>query len=127
MSASRLLDDILVPNDPVSRKRSRGTLLIVDDEESPRQSLRAIFKDEYNVLMADDGPTAVALAQNNAVDVAVLDVRLVGMSGIKVLERLRDVDPKIEVVIMTAFESIDTMRQALRLGARDYIERMHGI
>jgi signal transduction histidine kinase len=45
------------------------------------------------------------------------------MSGIKVLERLRDVDPKIEVVIMTAFESIDTMRQALRLGARDYITK----
>ena len=127
MSASLPLNDISGPADPASPTRPQGTLLIVDDEEGPRQSLRSIFKDEYNILLAGDGATAIELAQNNNVDVAVLDVRLVGMSGIEVLERLRDVNPKIDVVIMTAFESIDTMRQALRLGARDYIERMHGI
>ena len=123
MSASLPLGAISALGDPASPARSRGTLLIVDDEESPRQSLRAIFKDEYNILMADDGPTALALAQNNHIDVAVLDIRLLGMSGIEVLERLRDVDPNIDVVIMTAFESIDTMRQALRFGARDYIAK----
>jgi two-component system, sensor histidine kinase and response regulator len=123
MSAALPFDDISGPGDPVAPARSRGTLLIVDDEESPRQSLRAIFKDEYNVLLAGDGPTAIALAQNNTIDVAVLDVRLVGMSGLEVLERLRDVDPKIDVVMMTAYESLDTMRQALRLGARDYITK----
>ena len=117
MSAALPFYDISGPGDPASPTRPRGTLLIVDDEESPRQSLRAIFKDEYNVLLADDGPTAIALAQNNTIDVAVLDVRLGGMSGLEVLERLRDVDPKIDVVMMTAFESLDTMRQALRLGA----------
>jgi signal transduction histidine kinase len=123
MSAALPFDDISGPGDPASPARPRGTLLIVDDEESPRQSLRAIFKDEYNILLAGDGPTAIALAQNNTIDVAVLDVRLVGMSGLEVLERLRGVDPKIDVVIMTAFESLDTMRQALRLGARDYITK----
>ena len=123
MSAALPFDDISGPGDPASPARPRGTLLIVDDEESPRQSLRAIFKDEYNILLAGDGPTAIALAQNNTIDVAVLDVRLVGMSGLEVLERLRDVDPKIDVVMMTAFESLDTMRQALRLGARDYITK----
>ena len=123
MSASLPLNDISGPADPASPTRPQGTLLIVDDEEGPRQSLRSIFKDEYNILLAGDGATAIELAQNNNVDVAVLDVRLVGMSGIEVLERLRDVNPKIDVVIMTAFESIDTMRQALRLGARDYITK----
>ena len=71
-------------------------------------------------MRTGDGPAAIALDQNNNIDVAVLDVRLVGMSGIELLERLRNVNPRIDVVIMTAFESIDTMRQALRLGARDY-------
>ena len=123
MSASLPLNDISGPADPASPTRPQGTLLIVDDEEGPRQSLRSIFKDEYNILLAGDGAMAIELAQNNNVDVAVLDVRLVGMSGIEVLERLRDVNPKIDVVIMTAFESIDTMRQALRLGARDYITK----
>jgi signal transduction histidine kinase len=97
--------------------------LIVDDEDGPRQSLRVIFKDDYEVLMASDGPSAIALAQNNKVDVAVLDIRMSGMSGIEVLERLKFVDATIEVVMMTAFETTDTIRQALRLRACDYINK----
>jgi two-component system, sensor histidine kinase and response regulator len=101
----------------------KGTLLIVDDEDGPRQSLHVIFKDDYHILMAGDGPSAIALAQNQKIDVAVLDIRMAGMSGIEVLERLKYVDPAIEVVMMTAFETTDTMRQALRLGACDYINK----
>jgi signal transduction histidine kinase len=98
-------------------------LLIVDDEEGPRQSLRVIFKDDYDVLMADNGPHAIELALNDKVDVAVLDIRMSGMSGIEVLERLKYVDPAIEAVMITAFETTDTMRQALRLRACDYINK----
>jgi two-component system, sensor histidine kinase and response regulator len=101
----------------------KSTLLIVDDEEGPRQSLKVIFKDTYNILMASDGPSAIALAQKNRIDVAVIDIRMAGMSGIEVLERLKYVDPDIEVVMMTAFETTDTMRQALRLRACDYINK----
>lgn len=101
----------------------RGTLLVVDDEEGPRQSLRVVFKDEYNLLLAADGRSAVEFAQKNRIDVAVLDIRMGGMSGIEVLERLKFVDPHIEVVMMTAFETADTMRQALRLRACDYINK----
>jgi signal transduction histidine kinase len=107
---------------PPAPKR-RGTLLIVDDEDGPRQSLRVIFKDEYDLLMADDGPTAIELVQKHAVDVAVLDIRMAGMSGIEVLERLKYVNPEIEVIMMTAFETTDTIRQALRLRACDYINK----
>jgi two-component system, sensor histidine kinase and response regulator len=103
--------------------RRKGTLLIVDDEDGPRQSLRVVFKDDYEILMAKDGPTAIQLAQDQRVDVAVLDIRMSGMSGIEVLERLKYVDPDIEVVMMTAFETTDTMRQALRLRACDYINK----
>src|SRR5437879_8078574 len=73
--------------------------------------------------MSIDGPSAIELAKNNKVDVAVLDIRMAGMSGIEVLERLKYVDPGIEVVMMTAFETTDTMRQALRLRACDYINK----
>src|ERR1700685_573044 len=105
---------------PVAPQR-RGTLLIVDDEDGPRQSLRVIFKDDFNLLMAEDGPTAIDLAQKNEIDVAVLDIRMAGMSGIEVLERLKYVNPNIEVIMMTAFETTDTIRQALRLRACDHI------
>jgi signal transduction histidine kinase len=103
--------------------KRRGTLLIVDDEEGPRQSLKAIFKDEYDLLLAGNGVEAIESVQTNRVDVAVLDIRMSGMSGIEVLERLKYVDPSIEVVMMTAFETTDTMRQALRLRACDWINK----
>ena len=107
----------------MAASRRRGTLLIVDDEEGPRLSLHFIFKDDYDILMASNGPAAIELAQNNRIDVAVLDIRMSGMSGIEVLERLKFVDPSIEVVMMTAFETTDTIRQALRLRACDYINK----
>src|SRR5215469_12751091 len=108
---------------PLVPPRRRGTLLIVDDEDGPRQSLRVIFKDDYEILMASDGPSAIELAKKHKIDVAVLDIRMSGMSGIEVLERIKYVNPAIEVVMMTAFETTDTMRQALRLRACDYINK----
>jgi signal transduction histidine kinase len=123
MSSLSPLDTLPLPVETSAPPRRKGTLLIVDDEDGPRQSLRVIFKDEYEILLANDGPSAIALAQERKVDVAVLDIRMAGMSGIEVLERLKYVDPSIEVVMMTAFETTDTMRQALRLRACDYINK----
>jgi len=105
------------------RPPRRGTVLIVDDEDGPRHSLKIIFADEYDVLMASDGKAAVELAQQHKIDVAILDIRMTGMSGIEVLERLKYVDPSIEAIMMTAFETTDTLRQALRLRACDYINK----
>src|SRR5665213_105634 len=118
--ASSVVAEIL---DASPAPKRRGTLLIVDDEDGPRQSLRVIFKDEYDLLMAEDGPAAIKLAQENEIDVAVLDIRMAGMSGIEVLERLKYVKPGIEAIMMTAFETTDTIRQALRLRACDYINK----
>jgi two-component system sensor histidine kinase/response regulator len=108
---------------PVMSVPKRRRILIVDDEEGPRMSLRVIFKDDYELLMAEDGPSAIELAQNNEIDVAILDIRMAGMSGIEVLERLRFVHPDIEAIMITAFETTDTIRQALRLRACDYINK----
>jgi signal transduction histidine kinase len=109
------------PLNPAPKRR--GTLLIVDDEDGPRESLRVIFKDEYNLFMAEDGPTAIELAKQHDIDVAVLDIRMAGMSGIEVLERLKYVKPDIEAIMMTAFETTDTIRKALQLRACDYINK----
>ncbi|HWQ91365.1 MAG TPA: hybrid sensor histidine kinase/response regulator [Clostridia bacterium] len=108
---------------PVAAPGRKGTLLIVDDEEGPRLALKLIFKEDYDLLVASDGPSAIALAKEQQIDVAILDIRMAGMSGIEVLERLKYVDPSIEVVMMTAFETTDTIRQALRLRACDYINK----
>src|ERR1044071_2368209 len=119
-TASDALTD-LIESTPAPKRR--GTLLVVDDEEGPRQSMRVIFKDDYDLLMAEDGPSAIEIVQKNEVDVAVLDIRMAGMSGIEVLERIKYVNPNIEAIMMTAFETTDTIRQALRLRACDYINK----
>jgi two-component system, sensor histidine kinase and response regulator len=103
--------------------KSRRTLLIVDDEEGPRQSLRVVFKDDYDLLIASDGQRAVELAQQHKINVAVLDIRMTGMSGTEVLERLKAIQPSIEVIMLTAYETVETIRQALRLGACDYLNK----
>src|ERR1700722_3555359 len=104
---------------PVSTPVQKRTLLIVDDEEGPRQSLRVVFKDEYNLLMAKDAERAIELTKQNRVDVAITDIRMGGMAGVELLEPLKAVDPAIEVIMLTAYETVDTLRFALRLGACD--------
>jgi signal transduction histidine kinase len=103
--------------------RRKGTLLIVDDEDGPRVSLQVIFRGDYEILLASDGPTAIKIAEQQRVDVAVCDIKMQGMSGIEVLERLKFVDPGIEVVMMTAFETTETIRKALQLRACDYVNK----
>lgn len=106
-----------------SRIPTKPTLLIVDDEEGPRQSLRIVFKNEYNVLVASNGPDAIALANQQPIDVAVLDILMEGMSGVDLLRELKQLDAQIEVVMLTAYETIETARQALRHGASDYLNK----
>lgn len=101
----------------------RPTLLIVDDEEGPRQSLRVVFKELYEVVLAESGPRALEIAKSRRVDAAVLDIRMAGMSGTELLGELKRLDPRIEVVMLTAYETLDTARQALRHGACDYLTK----
>ncbi len=107
----------------LTTQAEKRTLLIVDDEEGPRQSLRVVFKDDYNLLMANDGNRAIELARQNRVDVVITDIRMVGMSGVELLEQLKAADPGIEVIMLTAYETVDTLRLALRLGACDYLNK----
>ncbi|HAV62664.1 MAG TPA: hybrid sensor histidine kinase/response regulator [Verrucomicrobiales bacterium] len=99
------------------------TLLVVDDEEGPRQSLRVIFKDDYRLLVAHDAESALRMAEEEMIDAAILDIRMEGMNGVELLSRLKKIDPGIEVVMLTAYETIDTIRQALRFGACDYLNK----
>jgi len=101
----------------------RRTLLIVDDEEGPRQSLNVLFKSTYNILLADSGPMALDLAAGNDIDVAVLDIRMEGMSGTELLAKLKAKDPRLEVMMLTAYETMETAKEAIRGGACDYLTK----
>ena len=107
--------------------KKRGTILVVDDEEGPRLSAKMTLKDNYDIVMASDGPSAVSIVQNQKIDVAVLDIRMPGMSGVDVLERIKFLDPTIEAVMITAFETTDTIRQSLKLRACDYLNKPYEV
>lgn len=101
----------------------KPTLLIVDDEEGPRQSLRIVFKNDYQVFIASSGQEALKIARENNINVVVCDILMSGMSGVDVLQALKEIDPRIEVIMLTAYETLETARQALRLGASDYLNK----
>jgi len=123
MTATAMIEPPAPRDSDSAAKPPRRTLLIVDDEEGPRQSLRIVFKDDYNTVLADSGIRALELARQHPVDAAVLDIRMSGMSGVELLGRLKEIHPTIEVVMLTAYETIETARQALRLGACDYLTK----
>ncbi len=106
---------------PTMSDNEGETLLIVDDEEGPRESLKIVFEERYDVIIAKSGEEALEIARKTTVNAAILDIRMAGMSGVEVLRGLKTIDRNIEVIMLTAYETLETARQALRLGARDYI------
>ena len=107
----------------VKTEDSKPALLVVDDEAGPRQSLKIVFKNDYEILLASSGEEALEVAREHPIDVAVLDIMMEGMSGTELLAQLKKMDPTIEVVMLTAYETIDTARMALRYGACDYLNK----
>lgn len=101
----------------------KPVLLVVDDEEGPRQSLKIVFKSDYEVILANDGKTALELIRQHDVSVAILDILMAGMSGTELLQRLKEANPAIEVIMLTAYETIETARHAIRHGACDYLNK----
>lgn len=99
-------------------------LLIVDDEEGYREVLKAIFEAEgYSVSTANDGRSALAHLNSKKCDLIVSDVRMPDIDGIELLKASRATNPDIGVVLMTAFGTLDTAREAFKLGADDFIQK----
>lgn len=98
-------------------------LLVVDDEAGPRESLNMIFCDDYDVTIATSGEEAVRFSLEQPFDVVITDIRMRGMSGIDVLREVKKVHKHTEVIVLTAFETLDTARQAISLGASEYLKK----
>jgi signal transduction histidine kinase len=101
----------------------KSHILVVDDEMGPRESLKMILNPYYNVHVAERGGQAVEMLGKLPVDLVTLDLKMPGLSGIHVLEKLKEYDPDIEAIIITGYGSLDTAIEGLRLGAFDYISK----
>src|SRR4030095_1149267 len=101
-----------------------SNILIVDDEQSYRQLLSLVFEgDGHTIRTASNGREALALLQSEPADVVISDVRMPDMDGIEMLSSVRESQPDLGVVLMTAFASVETAREAFKLGADDFIQK----
>jgi DNA-binding NtrC family response regulator len=101
----------------------RGTVLVVDDEEGVRASIRVILEGTCEVLEANTGADALELLRTREVDLVMLDQRMPGEPGIDVLPRVKAADPSTVVVLATAVHDVRTAVEALKRGAYDYITK----
>jgi two-component system nitrogen regulation response regulator NtrX len=100
------------------------TILIADDERGIRDSLKRLLEFEsYKVLLANDGPNALAAMRDQRVDLVLLDIKMPGMDGMEVLSRVHKEQPELPVVIISGHGTIQTAVEATRLGAYDFIEK----
>ncbi|MBW2709643.1 MAG: sigma-54-dependent Fis family transcriptional regulator [Deltaproteobacteria bacterium] len=98
------------------------SILVVDDESAIRESLKDwLMEDGYSVALAIDGENAIAMVQESQYDVILLDLKMPGIDGLETMRRIKEVSPDSEVLMMTAYASVDTAVQAMKEGAFDYL------
>ena len=99
-----------------------GTILIVDDDPRLRQSFEKLLTAEgHTVWTAPDGETALNMVRANSPDVVIMDIRMPGMSGLETFKVMHQIEPKLPVIIMTAFGTTETAIETTKLGAFDYV------
>ncbi|MER3429102.1 MAG: DNA-binding response regulator [Pyrinomonas sp.] len=103
---------------------ARKSILVVDDERAQREILEMILSSEgYDVTTASSGEAALKLAKEKRFDLVLTDLKMTGMDGIELLQRLLTLDSSIIVILLTAHGSIESAKEALRRGAYDYLEK----
>lgn len=100
------------------------TVLVVDDEEFIRLNLKRIFTEEkYRVLTVSNGKKAMETVKKEEIDLALLDLNLPDMHGIKILEQMKQIQPDLLVIVVTGYASVESAVEAIKLGAYDYIKK----
>ena len=102
---------------------SRKTVLIVDDDEGMREMLVAILAGEYRTLALGSAELAVDTMRREAVDIVLADVRLPGMSGLDLLRIVKEQQPLVEVLVISAVNEVETAVQAMKQGAYHYVTK----
>ena len=106
---------------PTTQKQ---TVLVVEDEELMRTILRQLLEDEgYEVLTADSAENALEIFPSNDISATLTDIKMSGMDGLGLLDRIKAIDKNALVIIMTAYSTVDSAISALRKGAYDYVTK----
>ena len=102
----------------------KGKILIVDDDPAHLQMLRTVLKSMgHEVESATDGENAIQMVKEKPFDLILMDVRMAHIGGIEALRQIKELNPAIPIIIMTAYSSVDTAVEAMKLGAYDYLTK----
>jgi signal transduction histidine kinase len=102
---------------------SKDRLLVIDDELGPRESLRFLFKETYDVTCTDSVDKGVAALKENPPDCIITDIKMPGKTGIQGLKEIRAIDKQVSIIMLTGFGSLETAQEAIRHGATDYLKK----
>jgi len=97
------------------------SILICDDEEGIRESLKLILEKDYEVKFAGSGDEAIRKIRENPTDMVILDIKMPKKDGLETLKELKKISPGLKVIIATGYKSTDIAQEAMRLGASDYV------
>jgi len=104
--------------------KTKRSILVVDDDFSHRTMLNTLLSGwGYEVSDADDGQAAIEMVQDRPFDLILMDIRMVKVSGLAALSAIKEINPSIPVIIMTAYSSIDTAIDAIKKGAYEYLTK----
>ncbi|MFB0526942.1 MAG: sigma-54-dependent transcriptional regulator [bacterium] len=98
-------------------------ILVVDDEVNIVESFKQLLKDNYKVLTATSGEEALEKVEKENLDIVLLDIKMPGMDGIEVLRRIEQMRENVDVIMITAVNTMKTAIEAMKLGAYDYITK----
>ena len=110
-------------NTATEPRRGAATILVVDDERGPRESLRMILSPEYRVLQTASGAEALEILATSPVDLVTLDLHMPGMKGEDVMRTIRREFPQIEIIVITGCGSIEAAAEGVRAGISDYLQK----
>ena len=97
-------------------------ILICDDEEGIRESLKLILSDFYELVVISEGDKCLDVLKSTPdIKLALLDIKMPKVSGLEVLQKIKEKFPKLNVIIITGYKSVETAAEAVRLGASGYI------
>jgi DNA-binding NtrC family response regulator len=101
----------------------KKSILICDDEEGIRESLKLILEKDYDLSFAHDGNEAISMLKKSPADMVIIDIKMPRMDGIETMKKLRHIKSDIKMLVTSGYKSVETAQDAVAAGAIDYITK----
>ena len=102
---------------------AKSRILVADDEEGIRESLSLILSEQYDVAFATNGEEALAKLQRDGFALALIDPKMPKLDGLEILKQARRSHVATPIIVLTAYQSVELAKEAVKLGATDYLPK----